>query len=92
MKRKSIIIILLILVSIIGIFAWWNEQLPNLREMCVISNGGWAPAFMNSGELSTCDGKPLATDSPLIDYEGYTCYCHTPNTCWNGKECVEITK
>lgn len=63
----------------------------NLEELCRSSGGGWAPAGMDSGELQTIDGNRLSKDSPLIDREGYTCYCHTENTYWNGKMCTPAT-
>ncbi len=81
------IIILFILIEAILLFRIKTVG-TDPEELCRASNGGWAPAGMDSGELQTIDGNRLPTDSPLIDNEGYTCYCHTENTYWDGKTCV----
>lgn len=94
LTKKLLVAIPLVTVLIIsGIFLFrWNQYLlkNNPEALCRKSNGGWAPAFMDSGELQTCDGKRLPKDSPLIDGDGFTCYCHKENTCWDGRSCVSV--
>ncbi len=64
---------------------------------CRAAGGGWAPTFYDANSMPLgCDGKRLSKDSSLIieggDGAGFTCFCHAPDSCWNGKECVEIPK
>ncbi len=94
-KLIGLIIILVIVVFVIGYFAPLYKS-KTAEIACRRAGGGWAPVGPIEYALIGCDGKRLTSDSPLIergfDKSGYTCYCHTPNTCWNGKECVEIPK
>lgn len=91
MKKTLIIIGLVLVVLVVGGYVWWETRPPTLVEMCNASNGGWAPVGpIEYNTLIDCNGKRLTKDSSLIDWEGYTCYCHTENTCWNGRECVPM--
>ena len=95
MKKTIALTFSFVLLLIAGFFLFrWNQHLVNNRpeNLCRAASGGWAPAFMDSGELSTCDGKRLSKDSPLIDKDGFTCYCHAEDTCWNGEACVSVKK
>ena len=81
----------IILIASAGLYYSNQYMLHNSSEnLCRVNGGGWAPAGMDSGELQTIDGNRLSNDSPLIDHNGYTCYCHTENTYWNGKTCASI--
>ena len=93
MKKNIKIILFASIVVIIGfvIYAWFNLlSIGNASQKAWCKhaeNTGWAPAWDQTG----CDGEKLSEDSPLIENE-YTCYCHTPNTCWNGRDCVSMQK
>jgi hypothetical protein len=93
--KKILIVVVSILVIASGVYFGYIRNLPNPEASCHASNGGWAPAFFagNDGPLDS-NGKPITRDSSLIERggydDGYTCYCHTPNTGWNGEECVPI--
>jgi len=86
--KKTLVIISFIIVILV--VAWWvgyfykssNTQYGLCHKA---DNTGWAPAFGHIG----CDGEKLSNNSPLIE-DGYACYCHTPDTCWNGEKCVEL--
>jgi len=87
--KKIIIPIIILFILIEGTVLIHNHNIgTDPEQLCRVSGGGWAPAFMDSGELQTIDGNRLPKDSPLIDHNGYTCYCHTENTYWNGRACV----
>lgn len=96
-KNTKITLSVVILVAIVFlVYAWFNFLSigPVSQEaLCKqAEKTGWAPVF-GEGPIG-CDGQLLPEDSPLIDrsrdISGYTCYCHTDNTCWNGKDCVPI--
>ena len=87
--KKVLVIIFLIILLVIGyifLFRWNQYLIKNKPEnLCRASNGGWAPYW----DLKDCDGNFIKYSSPLVVDEK-TCWCHTENTCWNGKACVPI--
>jgi len=83
---KTLFITLLILISTSVFLFFWNQNLVKnrLESKCLASDGGWAPYWTQKD----CDGNLLEPESELV-IDGETCWCHAPNTCWNGETCVE---
>lgn len=87
LMKKTLLIILVFLVIIGGILMFRNYKVAtNLENKCIASGGGWAPYWTQKD----CDGKQLEADSDLVIGDK-TCWCHQPNTCWNGHSCVPIS-
>lgn len=91
-KYTFLIVIVVLILGVLGFIYQRNTTQAGLCQKA--ENTGWAPV-MGIGPIG-CDGQLLKDDSPLIDRSrdksGYTCYCHTPNTCWNGRDCVPLNK
>lgn len=91
-KEKFILYVVAVLILVCGVLGFIYQRNNTQAGLCQkAGNTGWAPLGPNGGPIA-CDGKHLSPDSSLIDrsedFSGYTCYCHAPNTCWDGKECV----
>ena len=93
-KFISILIVFIIIPVILVAWWWFKPRPPHPETLCRASNGGWAPVGPIEYAPIGADGKRLTADSPLIDrsedVSGYTCWCHTLNTGWNGTACVPI--
>jgi hypothetical protein len=77
----------------LGTFLWrWNSELVanNPENKCRASGGGWAPLGPAGYRPESCDGTEMKNVPELVDREGFTCWCHSENTCWDGESCVPI--
>lgn len=87
MKKKLLIgiALILVLVGVYGIYSLYSKNVAadDQQAMCLASDAGWAPYFSQTD----CSGNPLDASSDLVFGE-YTCWCHQPNTCWDGTACV----
>lgn len=90
MKKNIVIVISAVSIVIIGSALWlWQARKTNPRVACLkVAGTGWGPIGPKENAPFGCDGKLLDSGSPLIDKDGYTCWCHEKNTCWNGETCV----
>lgn len=96
-KVKYISYLVVVVVFMAGVLGFIYRRNNTQAGLCQkAENTGWASVGPIEFAPIGCDGKRLKADSPLIDrsYDksGYTCYCHTPNTCWDGKQCVSLPK
>lgn len=92
MTKKLLLPILIVILVVAGwyAFVYRDQSIVTLKEKCLaVSNTGWAPVGPLDSAPIGPDGNRIMYDSPLVE-DGYTCYCHTPNTAWNGEECVAV--
>lgn len=87
--RKIIIFGFIIVFILLGYLGWMYKHNASQAGLCQqAEDTGWAPVGPIEYAPRACDGKRLDRNSPLIE-DGYTCYCHKPNTCWDGEKCIE---
>lgn len=94
MKKNIKIVLLISTFVFVGLIFYGSIRLARHWDtdpgaLCVQADGWWGPIGPNDDRLVDCNGNRLNNDSTFV-IQGDTCYCHTDNTCWNGKDCVPI--